>query len=51
VKTTRTKEIDGNFVEPLKRLRPDPNLLAEFPAVLNQEWEERTGDTPPWFGS
>jgi hypothetical protein len=44
VKTTRTDKVDSEFVEMLKRLRPTPELLADFPAVLKQVWKERTAD-------
>ncbi len=44
VKTTRTEKIDGQFVSLLERLRPTELLMREFPAILKQEWETRTGD-------
>lgn len=45
VKSTPTNKVDGEFLEMLKRLRPDPKLLVEFPAILKEEWRKRTGDS------
>ena len=44
VKTRHTKNMETEFFEMLKRLRPDVKMLTEFPAVLEKVWRERTAD-------
>jgi hypothetical protein len=44
IKSLPVDKAAAEFVELLKRLRPDQAFTAEFATVLRQEWAKRTGD-------
>jgi site-specific DNA recombinase len=44
VKSQPTEKVTEQFLNLLRRLRPDARFLANFETVLRQEWEQRTNN-------
>ncbi|MHB1673244.1 MAG: hypothetical protein ACYCSP_03260 [Acidobacteriaceae bacterium] len=45
VKSLPTEKAAGEFQELLKHLRVDAHFTAEFAHILEQEWNDKTGDS------